>query len=436
MNPTAQADIARTSSAGVWLFRGRRWLDPTDPHDVFTLAANHARLCALFPAVAAPSGLAAFTAAVGNVSRRWAILSSSLEPAARTRWCTSASELEDRTLVKTAGAPFPASDLQFSLCPAHAAGLGPRAAGLDVTAIHCATRSLSTFYCEPCAGSVPPIFDASASGCSPHYAGMDTVTVPPRTAVGCYDGSGSAVSMGNCCWDHRNRPGVTSASELEDRTLAKTARAPFSASDFKLSLSPAHAAGLDVLADRFLSLSHRCEPCAGSVPPIFDAWAGGRSPDDAGFKIDQSPARAAPRKRPRQGGSLGRRDSRDLVTPRTAAGCYDGSGSVSMSGWDHRDRPGVTDARLADAGSSDSEARPSDAGEPSEPAVHSDEAGPPRAGTCQDHSIKQSDNTLLICYECFDEAGLNAGQAVDRVLADLEPAGVALAALAPPDVWP
>jgi hypothetical protein len=35
-----------------------------------------------------------------------------------------------------------------------------------------------------------------------------------------------------------------------------------------------------------------------------------------------------------------------------------------------------------------------------------------------------------------DEAGLNAGQAVDRVLADLEPAGVALAALAPPDVWP
>ena len=35
-----------------------------------------------------------------------------------------------------------------------------------------------------------------------------------------------------------------------------------------------------------------------------------------------------------------------------------------------------------------------------------------------------------------DEAGLNAGQAVDRVLADLEPAGVALAAIAPPDAWP
>ena len=35
-----------------------------------------------------------------------------------------------------------------------------------------------------------------------------------------------------------------------------------------------------------------------------------------------------------------------------------------------------------------------------------------------------------------DEAGLNAGQAVDRVLADLEPAGVALAAIGPPDAWP
>jgi hypothetical protein len=247
MNPTAQADIARHSSAGVWLFRGRRWLDPTDPHDAVVLAANHARLCALFPAVAALSGLAAFMAAVGDVSRRWAILSSSPEPAARTRWCTTVTELEDRTLVKTAGAPFSASDFKLSLPPAHG--------------VAC-----------------------------------------PRSA------------------------------------------------------------GLDVLADRFLSLSHRCEPCAGSVPPIFDASAGGRSPHDA---------------------------SMDTVTvlPRTAVGCYDGSGSaVSMSGWDHRDRPVVTDARLADAGSGDS-----------------------------------------------GEAGLNAGQAVDRVLADLEPAGVALAALGPPD---
>jgi hypothetical protein len=61
-------------SAGVWLFRGRRWLDPTDPHDAVVLAANHARLCALFPAVAAPSGLTAFLSAVEDVSRRWAIL--------------------------------------------------------------------------------------------------------------------------------------------------------------------------------------------------------------------------------------------------------------------------------------------------------------------------------------------------------------------------
>ena len=66
---------APRSSAGIWLFRGRRWLDPADPHDATALTANHARLCAQFPDVAQPAGLAAFLAAVGDVRRRWAALS-------------------------------------------------------------------------------------------------------------------------------------------------------------------------------------------------------------------------------------------------------------------------------------------------------------------------------------------------------------------------
>jgi hypothetical protein len=60
------------SSAGNWLFRFRRWLDPADPEDAAALNANIDCLCALFPPVAAAScGRDGILRAVGDVAARW-----------------------------------------------------------------------------------------------------------------------------------------------------------------------------------------------------------------------------------------------------------------------------------------------------------------------------------------------------------------------------
>jgi hypothetical protein len=61
-------------SAGNWLFRFRRWLDPADSEDAAALIANLDCLCALFPAISsalATCGRDGFIRAIGEVVVRW-----------------------------------------------------------------------------------------------------------------------------------------------------------------------------------------------------------------------------------------------------------------------------------------------------------------------------------------------------------------------------
>ena len=59
-------------SAGNWLFRGRRWLDPADPDDRAAILSNYERLCTLFPPFGIACKLDKLIAALGTVTRRWA----------------------------------------------------------------------------------------------------------------------------------------------------------------------------------------------------------------------------------------------------------------------------------------------------------------------------------------------------------------------------
>ena len=61
-------------SAGNWLFRGRRWLDPADPKDCVTVQSNYELLCFRFPHFGTVCTMAKLMEALGSVAKRWAVL--------------------------------------------------------------------------------------------------------------------------------------------------------------------------------------------------------------------------------------------------------------------------------------------------------------------------------------------------------------------------
>ena len=59
------------SSAGNWLFRGRKWIDPADPDGRTMLQIHHHNLSILFPAATAACSLGRFIDAVAAVAGAW-----------------------------------------------------------------------------------------------------------------------------------------------------------------------------------------------------------------------------------------------------------------------------------------------------------------------------------------------------------------------------
>ena len=59
------------STAGNWLFAGRRWLDPDHPDDRAALDVNYGNLALLFPDFAAACPEERFMETLSEVSRSW-----------------------------------------------------------------------------------------------------------------------------------------------------------------------------------------------------------------------------------------------------------------------------------------------------------------------------------------------------------------------------
>ena len=99
-------------SAGNWLFRGRRWLDPANPEDRNALNVNYDRICIQFPEFEAACRRDKFIAALGAVAGRWAALCKNGQDASR---------LSKHTPTPLAAIPVDSSDLGPSLAPGLAA---------------------------------------------------------------------------------------------------------------------------------------------------------------------------------------------------------------------------------------------------------------------------------------------------------------------------
>lgn len=60
------------STAGHWVFSGRRWLDPEDPEDRSRLQARYLDLCAKFPTIDPTCDADRLLAVLSSFQRSWA----------------------------------------------------------------------------------------------------------------------------------------------------------------------------------------------------------------------------------------------------------------------------------------------------------------------------------------------------------------------------